>query len=282
MSRQVGVAHLTLLSLTPPEVIEAAAAAGFDFVGLRVKAVTAAERAFPMGVGSPMLRETLARMQATGVAVRDIEFLPLTGETTRDDWLPALASGAALGASAITVTGADAERSRLLGTLALLVNDAREHGIRPLLEPISYQPVSRVADAAGVARATGAALMLDPLHIARGGSPLNDVRALEPDLVPVVQLCDAPADAPDGGVPALQHEARVQRLLPGEGELPLAELLCAVPADTPVSVEIPHAALAATLSPTEYAVRAAQATRALVDAVDAERLTAPRSTEGEK
>lgn len=282
MSRAIGVAHLTLLSLTPPQVVEAAAAAGFDFVGLRVKAVTAAEQAFPMHVGSPMLRETLARMQDTGVAVRDIEFLPLTPDTTRDDWMPALSSGAELGASAITVTGADADRARLLDTLALLVADAREHGIRPLLEPISYQPVSRVADAAAVARAAGAALMLDPLHIARGGSTLDEVLALEADLVPVAQLCDAPRVAPDGGVPALQHEARVQRLLPGEGGLPLADLLRAVPADVPVSAEVPHAALAARLTPLEYAVRVAQATRALVDAVDAGLRTAAHRTEGEK
>ncbi|MBQ9916167.1 MAG: TIM barrel protein [Microbacterium sp.] len=276
MKRSLGVAHLTLLSLTPPELVTTAAAAGFDFVGLRVRAVTATERAFPMHAGSPMLRETIARMDDTGVIVRDIEFLPITPTTTRSDWLAALESGAALGATALTVTGADPDRSRLLDTLTQLTADAAGYGIRPVLEPISYQPVSRVADAAAVARAARAAIMLDPLHVHRGGSTLDEIRALEPDLVPVVQLCDAPLEAPTGPdrVAALQREARVQRLLVGEGALPLAELLDATPAGTPVSVEIPHAELQARWSPLEYATLAARSARALIDRVDEARDTA--------
>ncbi|GAA3032150.1 sugar phosphate isomerase/epimerase family protein [Microbacterium dextranolyticum] len=273
MTRPLGVGHLTLLDLTPPEMVTAAAAAGFDFVGLRVRAVTANEIAFPMHAGSPMLRETVTRLDDTGLEVRDIEFLPLTATTTAEDWLPALASGAELGASALTVTGADPDRPRLIDTLAQLTADAATFGIRPVLEPISYQPVARIDDAADVARATGAALMLDALHIARGGSTLDDVRALDPDLVPVVQLCDAPLTLPTATgadrIAALQHEARIQRLLVGEGELALADLLRAVPAGVPASVEVPHAALRAHLSAAEYAVRAARSARALLDLVDA-------------
>lgn len=291
MTRELGVAHLTLLSLTPPELIDAAAVAGFSFVGVRVRAVTPTERAFEMRAGSPLLAETLARMADTGVRVRDVEFLPLTAATGPSDWLPALESGAALGASALTVTGADPDRARLLDTLAALARDAASFGIRPLLEPISYQPVRTVADAAAIARATGAALMIDPLHVARGGSPLSDIGALEPELVPVIQLCDAPSAPPAardaaGRLAALQHEARVQRLLVGEGELPLADLLSAAPAGTPVSVEIPHERLQSTLSPRDYAIAVARTARELVDRLDADPTSAPavqpgHDTEGE-
>lgn len=275
MSREIGVGHLTLLDLTPPQLVDTAARAGFDFVGIRVRAVTTAEAAFPMGEGSPMLRETVQRLRDTGLVARDIEFLPLTAETTPDDWMPALASGAELGASVLTVTGADPDRSRLLDTLGRLTADAAPFGIRPALEPISYQPVARVADAAAVARAAGAVLMLDPLHLARGGSSLDEVRALDPDLVPVVQLCDAPARlAPDPSagpdrIAALQHEARVQRLLVGEGELPLSDLLAAAPPGVPVSVEVPHAQLRARMTALAFATRAAQTARSLTARVDA-------------
>ena len=79
--------------------------------------------------------------------------------------------------------------------------------------------------------------------------------------MPCIQLCDGPLALPeslelpdelplgmtaDGSV--LQVEARVQREVPGEGEFPLAELLAAVPAGTPISVEVPHARLQARLS----------------------------------
>ncbi|MBN9178860.1 MAG: TIM barrel protein [Microbacterium sp.] len=289
MTRSIGVAHLTLLSLTPPELVETAAAVGFSFVGIRVKAVTPTERAFDLAPGSPLLRETLSRLRDTGVTVRDIEFLPVTTHTGPGDWLPALEAGAALGASALTVTGADPDRARLVDTLSALTRDAADFGIRPLLEPISYQPVRTVADAAAVARATGAALMIDPLHVQRGGSPLSDIGALEADLVPVVQLCDAPADPPeavddDARITGLQREARVQRLLVGEGSLPLADLLAATPAGTPVSVEIPHERLRRRLDPRSYAAEVIRTARDLVERVDAAPTPALRPgshTEGE-
>lgn len=289
MTRPLGVAHLTLLALTPPQLVEVAAGAGFDFVGIRVKAVTETEAAFRMEVGSPMLAETLARLGDTGLTVRDIEFLPLTATTGPQDWLPALESGAALGATSLSVTGADPDRARLLDTLTALCRDAAEHGIRPTLEPISYQPVRTVADAAAVARATGAALLLDPLHLDRGGSALDDLRALEPDLVPVAQLCDAPAAAPtqtptqahtqalrpDGDghaerIAAWQFEARRERLVVGEGALDLEGFVRALPAGTPISVEVPHERAQRTMSPRRWADRNARAARALLERVDAQ------------
>ena len=49
----IGIAHLTLLALSPPELVSTAAEAGYDFVGVRVKAVTAGEHQYPMAPGSP-------------------------------------------------------------------------------------------------------------------------------------------------------------------------------------------------------------------------------------
>jgi len=277
MTTPIGIAHLTLLRLAPPELVTVAAEAGYDFVGIRVKAVTDGERQYPMKPGSPMSTETLRRLDDTGLTVRDIEFLTLRPDTGPDDWRPALEAGAALGASTFSVVGVDPDRGRLTDTLARLTADSAEFGIRPTLEPISYQPVSRVADAAVIARAAGAAVLVDALHVQRGGSSLDDVRALEPDLVPCVQLCDGPLALPealelpdelplgmtaDGSV--LQIEARVQREVPGEGGFPLAELLAAVPAGTPISVEVPHARLQARLSVVEFATYNLRAVQALL------------------
>jgi sugar phosphate isomerase/epimerase len=277
MSTFIGIAHLTLLRLSPPELVTAAAEAGYDFVGIRVKAVTRGEHQYPMEPGSPMSRETLHRLDDTGLTVRDIEFLTVGPDTGADDWRPALEAGAALGASTFSVVGVDPDRGRLTDTLARLTADSAAYGIRPTLEPISYQPVSRVADAAAIARAAGAAVLLDSLHIQRGGSSLDDVRALEPELVPCIQLCDGPLAVPtslelpaqlplgmtaDGSV--LQVEARVQRRVVGDGEFPLAELLAAVPATTPISVEVPHATLQAQLSALEFAALNLRAVQALL------------------
>ena len=90
----IGIAHLTLLRLAPPELVTVAAAAGDDFVGIRVKADNDGERQYPMEPGSPMSKETLRRLDDTGLTVRDVEILTLRPDTGPDDWLR---SGAARG-----------------------------------------------------------------------------------------------------------------------------------------------------------------------------------------
>ena len=54
-----------------------------------------------------------------------------------------------------------------------------------------------------------------------------------------VQICDALLEPPAD----LIHEARHQRLAPGSGELPLAELLACLDADVTISVEVQNDAL---------------------------------------
>lgn len=276
--REIGIAHLTLLQLTPPELVAAAAEAGYDFVGVRVTAATAGETPYPMRPGSPMSKETLARLDDTGLRVRDIEFLALDADAGPQLWMPALEAGAALGASSVSVVGADADLDRLADTLARLTNDARAFGILPTLEPISYQVVRSIPDAARLARGAGAAILVDALHLQRFGGRVDQVAALEPELVPILQLCDAPLATPQHLDPpatmprgmttngsVLQLEARALRLMPGDGELPLRALIDAVPDDTPISVEVPNATLSATMSSVEFARRGREAVEALLE-----------------
>ncbi|MER5669609.1 sugar phosphate isomerase/epimerase family protein [Pseudonocardia alni] len=272
----IGLAHLTLLRLSPPDLVSVAAEAGYDFVGVRVKAVTAGEHQYPMEPGSPMSAETLRRLADTGLEVRDIEFLTVGPATGPADWKPALDAGAALGARTFSVVATDPDRARLVDTLSALAADARPLGILPTLEPISYQPVATIDDAAAIATAAGIALLVDALHVQRGGSTVDDVRALDPSLVPCLQLCDAPLAVPEhldvpGELPlgmtadgsVLQIEARARRRAVGEGELPLAELVAAAPAGIPLSIEVPDAVLAARASDIEVARHQLAAARTL-------------------
>ena len=101
-------------------------------------------------------------------------------------------------------------------------------------------------------------VLIDALHYARTGATAADLAALDPRMLGYVQLCDAPAKSPPAD--RLRTEAREDRLFPGEGDLPLAELLAELPAATAISVEAPHR-LHAGLAPTERARLALTATR---------------------
>lgn len=275
--REIGIAHLTLLDLTPPDLVTTAAEAGYDFVGVRVAVATAGETPYSMRPGSVMSKETLTRLDDTGLRVRDIEFLVLDASAGPGLWMPALEAGAALGASSVSVVGADSDFDRLADTLVRLADDARPFAIVPTLEPISYQAVRSIPDAARLARGAGAAILVDALHLQRFGGSVDQVAALEPELVPILQLCDAPFETPlhleppatmprgmttNGSV--LQLEARALRLIPGTGGLPLRALIDAVDADTPISVEVPNGTLVATMSPMEFARMNREAVEALL------------------
>lgn len=279
--RELGLAHLSLLHLDPPELVDTAAQAGFDFVGIRVRGATPTEQLPDMSPGSSASKETLARLADTGLRVADIEFLSLDGTAGRETWLPMLEAGAALGASTLNLAGQDPDASRLTETLHQLVEDAAQFSMVPALEPISYNAVSTVPQAAAIAGAAGAHIMLDPLHLARGGSSAEDVAALDPAMIPVLQFCDGPAvlpedlsiDAPlprgmtaDGG--PLKVESRALRLTPGEGDFPLADLVRAVGSNVPISLEVPNAELVASLGSLEFARRLHAATTGLLGHIE--------------
>jgi sugar phosphate isomerase/epimerase len=90
------------------------------------------------------------------------------------------------------------------------------------------------------------------------------VASVDRALLRYAQICDAGPDMPaPTDTPSLIREARTGRLLPGEGVLPLAELVAALPPDVPLAIEAPCRATAE-LPALERAKRAYQALSALV------------------
>jgi sugar phosphate isomerase/epimerase len=264
--RQVGLAQLSLVGTAPPELVTIAAEAGFDFIGARVRSVTATERAYDLQPGSPMLKETLARMRDTGVTVKDIEFLLLDGSEQREAWLRMMEAGQALGAGSLTVAGADADTARLADTLARMTEDGRGFGIVPTLEPISYQPINSIPAAAELARAAGCKIVVDALHFNRFGGRYEQLAGTL-DLVPMLQLCDGPALRPTNRE-GLVTESRSERGLPGEGEFDLARLVATFPAGTPVSVETPSDRRVGELGELGWARNLKAAAEAVLQAAD--------------
>jgi sugar phosphate isomerase/epimerase len=101
-----------------------------------------------------------------------------------------------------------------------------------------------------------AGLVVDVLHLYRSGGSAAELAAVDPATVSLVQLCDAPRQAPPAA--RLREEALTDRRYPGEGELPLADVLAAVPPGAQLSIEAPVARDAGR-SPAERAAAAATA-----------------------
>ncbi len=275
--RVVGIGHLTMLDVAPPDLVTFAADAGFDAVGIRAATASDAEQAWPMQPGSPMLAETLHRLDGTGTVVLDVEIVRLAPTTTAAAHRQLFEVGATLGASVVNVIAFDPDLGRATDTFAALAAEAAPFGLRPMLEPMIYSSVRNLAAAVSIVDGSGGGLIVDPLHLRRfGGSP-DDLRALDPALLPYYQLCDAPLAAPSGlprpsrlarnqplDIDDMALEARSVRLLPGDGELPLAAIVEVMPDGVPVSLEAPNQALFERLGPAAYAQRARRSMAAVL------------------
>ena len=278
MRRAVGLEHLTLLDVAPPEFVTLAAGAGFDAVGLRIAPVALGEEPWPMSLGSPMLAETRRRCADAGVAVHAVEAIVIRPGGGLSGCERVIETAAALGARYLNVICDDPDTERFSDLFAALVPQAWDAGVRPVIEFTAWRPVRRLADAVSIAqRSGGGRILLDSLHIQRCGVTLAELSQVPPALLSYLQLCDAPlrqphgllvpAGAAPGGQPepgdTAVAEARAKRLLPGEGELPLTGLLDLLPGGMIISVEAPSAAARSTASPAEYAARARRAVRRL-------------------
>lgn len=272
-NRPLGLAQLSSLTTEPPKLVELAAQAGFDFVGIRVRPVTAQETPFNVQPGSKMLAETLTRLADTGLHVKDTEFLLLDGSDQREAWLQMFAAGQALGAESLTVAVADTDQARVIDTLGQMTQDGKAYGITPALEAISYQAVNSYPQSVDIAEQTGVTVLVDTLHAARFGATREDLRAAAPR-VPMIQVCDAAVVTPPTRA-ALIEESRSGRFPAGEGGQDLAAMIAAVDAGrgaheplVPISVEVPNSVLQDSMSAQDWANRLYATSRALLDSIE--------------
>ncbi|MFO1072431.1 MAG: TIM barrel protein [Geminicoccaceae bacterium] len=262
----LSLAYLTSAPLTAPEAVALAARLGYGAVGLR------ALPAVPGGavnalLGHPaMVRETRACLADTGVAVFDMEIVRIGPDFRVADTAAFLDLCAELGARAVLVAGDDPDEARLTRSYAAFCAAAQGFGLTADLE---FMPWTRVPDAATALRiatragAANAGVLVDSIHAARSATTLADIAAIPRSLLHYAQLCDAPAQMPASEA-ALIHAARAERLLPGEGGLDLDGILGALPADLPLSLELPNEAEKARLGVEEWARRAMERARQLL------------------
>ncbi|HTP97993.1 MAG TPA: TIM barrel protein [Casimicrobiaceae bacterium] len=266
MARIFSLSALTVLELPPPDMVTCARDAGYSHVGLRLVPATPTEVSYDTIGDTPIIRQTLARLADTGVMVLDVEILRLKPETKVGEFRGVLETAARLGATNALVADNDPDEARFTDNFAALCDLAAPFGIAPNLEPMPWTEARNFAQGArivGNAKRANAGLLIDPLHFDRGGSVASEIGSVPTSWIRYIQMCDVPAQRPTT-LEGLLHHARSERMLPGEGGLDLAGILRAVPADTPISLEIPQEQLAKTMPAVERSRRALAALQELV------------------
>jgi sugar phosphate isomerase/epimerase len=239
--RELSLAALTVLELSPVAMVRCAAAAGYTQVGLRLLPATDHEPTWEVVGDTPMVREVAAALAATGIRVLDVEILRLLPDTDVRDFAAVLDTCTRLGARHVLVAGNDPDEARLTARLAALCGLAAPLNLSIYLEPMPWTDVRDFTQAARIVAACAqpnAGVLIDPIHFDRAGNHAAQIAAIPPPQLAYAQFCDAPAQRP-ADLAGLLHQARAERLPPGEGGLDLRGIIAALPPDAPLSLEIP-------------------------------------------
>ncbi len=237
--RTLSLAAGTILDVDPATAVDVAADAGFASVGIWFDAATWSD-----AVADEVRRRSVAR----GVSILDIEPVMLmpAGSGAVDHGDAIVDAALRVGARNVLVASRDTDDERVaqrLRELAERLDRSAADGVAEVRIVLEFLPILGVRTLPQALAIIAAAdhprigLLVDSLHLSRAGHLPAHLDGVAPRLMPYLQVCDAPAVPHDASIPALLHEALHARLLPGDGGLPIAALLAAVP-DVPISLEL--------------------------------------------
>jgi sugar phosphate isomerase/epimerase len=259
----LSLSYYTVPELAPPDMVKAAAAAGFDYVGIRLLNGQPGRDLAPLMADAALRRDTLSALRDTGLGVLDASGARLVPSTDMPAFTPFLEIAALMGARHVLATGDDPDEARLTARFAQLCEEAARFGLTVDIEFVPWMTIADLSAAARVVRAVdrpNLGIAVDALHFDRSHGSVSELAVLPRGWFRYVQLCDAPARW-SADREALLHAATQERLYPGEGAIDLVGLLRALPRGIPVALEIPRATLARTVAAPQRLRAAVAATR---------------------
>ena len=266
MTHIYSLAYLTSTPLAPPDAVVLANKLGYQAIGVRIAPAAPGGDFSPLPTDAAMLRETIRRIDDTGVPIFDVEIARLGADFKVEHFAAFLETAGSLKARAILVAGDDPDEARLTESFASFCRAAAPYGLTADLEFMPWTAVRNAKAALRIVTNAGepnGRILVDSLHAARSATSLDDIASLPRQLLSYAQLCDAPA-----GIPAtneeLIHTARCARLLPGDGGIDLRGMVRALPGDLPLSIEIPNDEWLPKLGAEEWSRRALAAARRIV------------------
>ncbi len=247
MTDRLGIEFISGLCMPPIEFVHLAADLDVHQVGMAL----APFNANPYGYATWSLREDakLKRDLIAALAERQVSISVSEGFLIRpgsdiQDAAADLALFAELGATRANILSIDNDVSHSIDELGAFADMAAAVGFSITLEFMAGMAIGSLSSAADVVSAVGrgnVSVMLDCMHFARSGGLPAELAAADQTSIGYLQLCDVPDRPLDA---SYGIEARDNRLAPGEGDVPLAEILAAAPSDIPIGLEVPMAAKA--------------------------------------
>ncbi len=231
-NRLISLAAGIMPEATPAQLIECAAASDFDFGGMWIEKDS----------WTPATTRAI-RQQArdAGVQLLDCEVAWIMPGAP-DPWLTELVDIAAeLGARNLLCVSSDPDMAATTAKFQAMVDRAKGTGVRVNLEFGIFTEVKSIHMARAIleqVEGEAKALLVDTLHWARSGGTADDLAAIPRAWLTYCQPCDAPAEGPDvTNFDAIIDDAINRRMPLGQGGLPLAAMVDALPDTLPMAIE---------------------------------------------
>ncbi|MGZ3411992.1 MAG: sugar phosphate isomerase/epimerase family protein [Xanthobacteraceae bacterium] len=249
----------TTLPDTPPlDYIAAATVAGYDGMALRVHASPGLPF-HPLLGNAPLIRDI--KHALTGAPpVWEIGSFYLQPATQVSAFESALSLGAQFGAKTAFVIGDDPDWARLRDSFGKFCDLAARFKLSAFVEFVPQRPLGTLAATLKLFAESGrtnVAVCVDPLNFARSGGKISEITAIDRKYLPYAQFSDGVVYA-DELAPSPRMRPNARRL-PGDGDVPLWDIIAALPANIALSVEFPQSRSAGLpgakgeMSPTDWA-----------------------------
>ncbi len=215
----------------PLDMVRIAAESGYSWVGATIP---------PENWTRHDRRAFVRAVDDSGLDVLDVEVVRIPpGGAIAAGNRAILETAVAVGARNVLVVSDEPDPACTAESLYRMCEAVRGTPVRIALEFMRFTCVKRLSDAVHIVdridhEAIG--ILIDTLHWQRAGEPIENAASIDPACFPYVQLCDGLLDCADDHA-TLIHDALDLRSAPGDGELPLREMLAALPS-VPYSLEV--------------------------------------------
>jgi len=269
---RIGIEFLSVFGLPPVDFVNLAADLGCHYISTGLTSIPYDPPTYPpfsLRDDPALRREMVAAMSDRGVSISLGEGLLVRNGADVRDHADDLAIMAELGVGRINTVSFDAEFTRSVDQFGVLAEMAAAAGVETTMEfgpGLSVPDLPTALDAVRAVNRPDFRLLIDTMHLVRSGSGADDLVALDPEVIGYVQLSDVPLVSSH---PTYMDEAMFHRMVPGTGELPLLDILAALPRDLVIGLEIPlRAEVEAGVGPEVRVGRCVDATRRLLAQLD--------------
>ncbi len=244
---QLGIGYLSVFGLPPVEFVDVAASLECRYISMFLRGLPSPPSDHPpfsLTRDRALRSDLRAALRHRGVTITLGDgFLVMPGRDIRE-CAADLDVIAELAIPRINVVSLDPDRDRSFDEFAVLAQLAGQRGIATAVEPVPGLTIGDIPTALAAIAHVGRPdfqLLIDVMHISRSGSTPADLAAIDPNHIGYAQLNDTTRQPRSADY---MEEAMYERLAPGDGDLPLRDIIRALPPDLVIELEVPQRSLA--------------------------------------